>query len=304
MQMQQSNEVYKYEEKITPNQKLQAWLQRIALWIVLIFVLFPIVAIIGLSITKGKTFSSGRVFPTLDQITFQNYYDLIVDAHNKNPFIRWCINSIVLCLSVAAIQIAITVPAAFAFSKIKFSLRNKGLLTLLILQMFPTSMALPAIITLCLNLKKMTGGLISGTNNIFIIVALLCGGSAYNIWLMKGYMDGIPDELTEAAYVDGATTWQMFTKIILPLMRNMILVVFLFAFINAYSEIIFSLVLLKDKDSLTIAVGLRKLIKDKNDQNWTQYAAGAVMASVPVVALFMGLQKYVATGLTAGSVKG
>ena len=117
-------------------------------------------------------------------------------------------------------------------------------------------------------------------------------------------MDGIPKELTEAAYVDGATTLQMFLKIILPLMRNMILVIFLFAFIGAYSEFIFSSALLKDPSVQTVATGLRSFIKDKFSANWTQYSAAAVMSSVPVVLLFMGLQKFIASGLTAGSVKG
>ena len=169
-------------------------------------------------------------------------------------------------------------------------------MALLILQMFPTTMALPAIITVCMQLGFM--------DHLFTIILLQAGGSAYNIWLMKGYMDGIPDDLVEAAYVDGATTLQVFTKIVLPLMRNMLLVVFLFAFINAYSEFIYSKALLKDASVQTLATGLQSFIKDKFSSNWTQYSAAAILSSVPVVALFMGLQKYVATGLTAGSVKG
>ena len=105
-------------------------------------------------------------------------------------------------------------------------------------------------------------------------------------------------------YVDGCTTLQVFIKIILPLMRNMLLVIFLFAFINAYSEFIFSSALLKDPEVQTVATGLQGFIKDKFGSNWTQYSAAAIMASVPVVVLFMGLQKFVAGGLTAGSVKG
>ena len=87
-------------------------------------------------------------------------------------------------------------------------------------------------------------------------------------------------------------------------MRNMILVVFLFAFINSYSEFIFSSALLKDPEVQTVATGMRGFIKDKFASNWTQYSAAAILASVPVVALFMGLQKYLASGLTAGAVKG
>jgi len=298
MQMTENNKEisYKYEEIITSKQRINAWLSRVVLWFFVAVVLFPILAIFSASVTKGTGFSTTDLLPK--SVTFQNYIDLI----NKTDFLKWVKNSLFLCLSVSVIQIAITLPAAFAFSKLRFLFRGQGLMSLLILQMFPTTMALPAILTACLNLKDYIG--INGTDNIVVIIALLCGGSAYNIWLMKGYMDGIPKELTEAAYVDGATTMQVFLKIILPLMRNMILVIFLFAFIGAYSEFIFSSALLKDPGVQTLATGLQSFIKDKFSSNWTQYSAAAIMASVPVVIIFMSLQKFVASGLTAGSVKG
>jgi arabinogalactan oligomer/maltooligosaccharide transport system permease protein len=188
------------------------------------------------------------------------------------------------------------VPAAFAFSKLRFAFRSKGLMSLLILQMFPTAMALPAILRIAYNHN--------GMDNLFVITILLCTGIAYNIWLMKGYMDGIPTELVEAAYVDGATTFQVFVKIIIPLIKNMALVIFLFAFISAYSEFMISSALLKDKATQTIAVGMQQFIRDKFSANWTQYSAAAIMASTPVVILFLSLQKFIAKGLTAGAVKG
>ena len=132
----------------------------------------------------------------------------------------------------------------------------------------------------------------------------MCTGMAYNIWLMKGYMDGVPTDLIEAAYVDGATTAQAFFKIVLPLIKNMAIVIFLFAFINAYSEFMMSSALLKDSAAQTIAVGMRNFINDKFSSNWTVYSAGAVLASLPVVVLFLSFQKFIAKGLTAGAVKG
>lgn len=297
MQTQLNNNevVYKYEEKISARDRRKAWIGRIVLWIFVAIVLFPILAIFASSLNKGSAFSTNLI---PKEITFANYGKVLKDT----DFLLWVKNSLVLCISVAVIQLILTTPAAFAFSKLRFAFRGKGLMSLLILQMFPTTMALPAILTICYNLQDTIG--ISGVDNLLIIILLLAGGSAYNIWLMKGYMDGIPTELSEAAYVDGCTTLQVFIKIILPLMRNMLLVIFLFAFINAYSEFIFSSALLKDPEVQTVATGLQGFIKDKFGSNWTQYSAAAIMASVPVVVLFMGLQKFVAGGLTAGSVKG
>ena len=288
--------VYKYEEKVSPRDKRVAWLSRIVLWLFVAIVLFPILAIFSASVTRGTGFDTTQLIPKA--VTFENYKNVI----QNTDFLLWVKNSLIVCLSVAVVQLLLTTPAAFAFSKLRFKFRSQGLMGLLILQMFPVTMALPAILTICYNLYDTVG--ISGTDNLLIIILLLAGGSAYNIWLMKGYMDGIPTDLIEAGYVDGCTTLQVFTKIVIPLMRNMLLVIFLFAFINAYSEFIYSSSLLKDPSVQTVSTGLRSFIKDKFASNWTQYSAAAIMASVPVVVLFMGLQKYVAGGLTAGSVKG
>lgn len=295
MQMSAKNEIkyeeFKYEEQVSPSQRIVAWISRVVLWVSIAIVIFPLLAIVSSSLSPGVGFSSSLLPKS---ITFDNYVKVLTDP--SIHFFTWLKNSLIICLSVAVIQLAMTLPAAFAFSKMKFKFRGKGLLGLLILQMFPITMALPAILTIATE--------IDGMDKLITVILLLAGGSAYNIWLMKGYMDGIPNELTEAAYVDGATTMQVFIKIILPLMRNMILVVFLFAFINAYSEFIFSSYLLKADSVQTISTGLQGFIRDKFASNWTTYSAAAILASIPIVALFIGLQKYIATGLTAGSVKG
>ena len=161
--------------------------------------------------------------------------------------------------------------------------------------MFPTTMALPAIIGIVYTFNL--------SNRPWVLILILAGGSAYNIWLLKGTIDGIPNELVEAAYIDGASVWQTFVKIILPLIRNMLIVIFLFSFIGAYSEFMFTSALLKNADLQTITTGLQKFIKDNFAANWTMYSAAAIMATVPVVTIFMLCQKYIASGLVSGSVK-
>lgn len=285
-----SNEELKYVKKIKPAEIRVAWASRVVIWIMMAIVLIPIMAVLSASMAKGNSFTQMSIFPTT--FTMDNYIKVLTQSN----FLIWTKNSLILCISVAVLQLAMTIPAAFAFSKLKFKGRKYGLMGLLILQMFPTTMALPAILSVAYNYDMMDklGGLI----------ILLAVGSAYNIWLMKGYMDGVPKELSEAAYIDGATTFQVFTKIILPLIKNMIIVIFIFAFVGAYSEFLFTSALIKDPSVETLATGMRGFIKDKYSANWTQYSAAAMMASLPVVIISVVSQKFFAQGLTAGSVKG
>lgn len=280
----------KYKKKLRTGQKVNVWISRVVLIIMCLIVIFPILAIVSASMAKGEAFTQKTIFPAV--WTLENYVKVIKDTN----FLIWVRNSLVVCFSVATIQLLMTVPAGYAFSKLKFKGRSKGLLSLIILQMFPATMALPAILAVAFR--------IGGMDNLFVLILILCGGSAYNIWLMKGYIDGIPQELIEAAYVDGATNFQTFFKIVLPLMRNMMVVIFLFSFIGTYGEFMFTAALMKEPNTQTIATGLRQFINNKFSANWTQYSAAAIMASLPIVGLFLSTQKFISKGLVSGAVKG
>ena len=279
----------KYKKKIRPDELRSAWFGRIYLWILLVIVMFPILAVIAASLSPGQAFTADIIpkNPTLD-----NYKAVL----NETDFLLWVKNSLIICTSVAVLQVVTSVLAAFAFARLKFTGRKSGLMALLILQMFPNTMALPAIISIVFN-----NGL---SDQLWVLILLIGAGSAYYIWLIKGTIDGIPMELTEAAYIDGATTFQMFVKIILPLLRNMLLVIFLLSFISAYSEFIFTSAIIKDGELKTIATGLKQFITGNFSGRWTQYSAAAVMSSLPVVILFLCSQKYIAKGLVSGAVKG
>lgn len=280
----------KYVKKIKPSARRVAWASRVVLWIMIAIVLIPILAVVSASLAKGQTFTQASIFPKT--ITFENYVKVLTTT----KFLIWVKNSVFLCASVAVIQLMLTVPAAFAFSKLKFKGRKYGLMSLLLLQMFPSAMALPAILGVAYRFNMM--------DKLWGLILLLAGGSAYNIWLMKGYVDGIPKELTESAYIDGATTFQAFIKIVLPLIKNMMIVIFIFSFVGTYSEFFLTSALIKDADTQTVATGLRTFIDNKYSANWTQFSAAAIMSSVPVVAIFVASQKFFAQGLTAGAVKG
>ncbi|MGG7142357.1 sugar ABC transporter permease [Clostridium nigeriense] len=278
-----------YKKKLRPDEVRTAWISRIFIWCMLIITVFPIIAVISASMAKGNAFTQTTFFPK--EWTLENYIKVI----EKTQFLLWVRNSLIISTIVAVIQLILSIPAAFAFSKLRFWGRKNGLMSLLILQMFPTTMALPAILGIVF--------LYNLTNKPWVLILILAGGSAYNIWLLKGAIDGIPDELVEAAYIDGASTFKVFYSIILPLLRNMLIVIFLFAFIGAYSEFMFTSSILKNADVQTITTGLQKFITNNFSANWTQYSAAAVMAALPIVVIFMIFQKYIATGLVSGSVK-
>ncbi|MEG1004362.1 sugar ABC transporter permease [Clostridium sp.] len=284
-----NKEKFKYKKKLTKGEKRTLLLSRIFIWVIIVITLIPIVAVISSSMAPGESFVQSTFFP--EKFTLENYKEVLVETE----FLLWMKNSLKICVSVALLQLCMSIPAAFAFSKLKFRGRKKGLMGLLILQMFPSIMALPAILGVVYTLGLM--------DKSWVLILIIGGGSAYNIWLLKGFIDGIPNDLVEAAYVDGASTFQVFIKIILPLTRNMLIVIFLFAFIAAYSEFIFTSSLLKDASNQTIATGLKQFITNNFSANWSQYSAAAIMASTPIVILFMASQKFIASGLTAGSVK-
>lgn len=279
-----------YKKRITKREVMELWGKRIFLITSILIIIFPIFAIISASLSTGTSFMQKNLIP--ETITFENYQKALSD---NVGFIKWMANTTFVALLVSTIQLAMTLPAAFAFSRLKFKGRRKGLMILLVLQMFPTIMSVPAILAIAYKLPF-------GMDNLIFLSLILCAGSAYNIWLMKGYIDGLPKELDEAAKVDGATVWQVFTKIILPLTKSMSVVIFFFSFIAIYGEFVFSASLLKDKDLKTLVIGLKSFTAGKLT-DWPMYSACSIMISIPLAILFVAIQKFISKGLVSGAVK-
>lgn len=280
----------KYKKKLPPYELRRLWISRVIIWMIIAVTMIPILAVLSASVAKGSAFGQLSIFPK--SFTLSNYHHVIFET----KFFIWTKNSLLICFIVAVLQLVMTIPAAFAFSKLRFIGRRSGLMSLLILQMFPTTMALPAILGIAYDFNLL--------DNMWSLILLLAVGSAFNIWLMKGYIDGIPIELSEAAYVDGASTTQILLKIILPLLKNMIVVIFIFSFISAYSEFPFTSALMKDADTQTLATGLQNFIQDAHAANFTHYSAGAVIASLPIIIISVVSQKFISSGIVAGAVKG
>jgi arabinogalactan oligomer/maltooligosaccharide transport system permease protein len=193
--------------------------------------------------------------------------------------------------------------AAFAFSRFRFKGRKVGLMFLLLVQMFPQFLSLIAIYIIMVNISDVFPAI--GLDTLPGLILVYLGGSmGMNAWLIKGFFDTIPMEIDESAKVDGATHGQVFWGIILPLAAPVLAVVALLSFIGTINEFIIASSLIQTPSTKTLAVGLQGFISQQYSENWGPFAAGALLAAIPVVILFLFLQKFIVGGLTQGSVKG
>ena len=280
----------KYREKLSPSDIRSLWASRVVIWFTMIAVIFPALWIVMSSFSAGDSFFLSSLFP--EKLSTEHYIKLFKETN----YTIWVWNSLKLCLIVAFIQLTLTSLAAYAFARLRFTGRKYGLMSLLVLQVFPNSMAVAGYYILIYKF-----GLVD--SNIALIL-VLAGGSAFNIWLLKSYIDGIPIELDEAAMVDGANQFQVFYRIVLPLAMPQLAVLFLFSFIATYSEYVITSIFLQTPGKMTLALGLQSFISDQFAAHWTLFSAAAVISSLPVMVVFMCLQRFIQNGLIAGGVKG
>ncbi len=266
------------------------WISRIVIWFTIVIVLFPALWIVMSSLSSGDSFFLKSLFP--EKLSLEHYVELF----QETDFMIWVWNSVKLCLMVAVIQITLTSLAAYSFSRMRFTGRKYGIMSLLVLQVFPNAMAISGYYILLYQFNLV--------DSMPALIFVLAGGSAFHIWLLKSYIDGIPKELDEAAMVDGAGSFTVFRKIILPLAAPQLAVLFLFSFIATYSEYVISSVFLQTPGKMTLALGLQTFIEDQFAAHWTLFAAAAVLSSLPIMIVFMLLQKHIQSGLAAGGVKG
>ena len=277
-------------EKMNGSEMRALWGSRIVIWITIILVLFPVVWIVMSSFSAGDSFFLSSLFP--EKFSVEHYVTLF----RETDFTVWVWNSLKFCVIVATIQLVITSLAAYAFARLRFIGRKYGLMSLLVLQVFPNSMAVAGYYILIYRF-----GLVDSS---LALIFVLAGGSAYNIWLLKSYIDGLPVELDEAAMVDGANQFQVFYKIIIPLAMPQLAVIFLFSFIATYSEYVITSIFLQTPGKMTLALGLQSFISDQFAAHWTLFSAAAVISSLPIMIVFMCFLCFFLSELVAGGVKG
>ena len=292
--------------------------------ILIFFSVFPVLWIFSSAINPSNSLASARLIP--ENWSFNNFYillpaeDAAVREISSNllgqdvfppipegkylfPFWAWWWNSIKIAAISTVLGLSITTMAAFAFSRFRFSGRQTMLKLILLIQVFPNLLALVAIFLMIAEIGDIVPRFGLDTHAGLILVYL--GGSmGMNIWLMKGYLDTIPRDIDESAMVDGATSWQIFTRLILPLLRPILAVVGILSFIGTYGDFVLARILLKTQEQYTLMVGLQIFTSGQFSQKWGPFSVGALMGALPIMIIYIALQDQIVGGLTRGAVKG
>jgi arabinogalactan oligomer/maltooligosaccharide transport system permease protein len=264
-----------------------------------IFALFPLYLVVISSLNPTGSLQLTSFIPR--EISWSNYKLLFNSP--AIPYLTWVRNSLVLASAVAVISVFIGASSAFAFSRLRFRGRKTGVQILLLVQMFPAILALSAVYVIMERVYRFAPSIGLGSQAGLLLV-YLGGAMGVNIWLLKGFVDSIPLELDEAAKIDGASPVQTYWLIFVPLAAPVLAVVSLLSFIGTLNEYIMARLFLVEMNSRTVAVGLQQFIGGQYSQNWGPFAAGSILLSIPIVVIFLSLQRYIVSGLTAGSVKG
>lgn len=266
---------------------------------VCLFSLFPLYLVVISSFNSTGSLRLDSFIPR--EISFANYKLLFNNP--AIPYLTWMKNSLVVAGATAVLSVTIGSASAFAFSRLNFKGRKTGIQMLLLVQMFPAILAISAVYVIMERVYTFAPSIGLGTQAGLLLI-YLGGAMGVNIWLLKGFVDSIPKELDEAAKIDGASAVQTYWLIFMPLAAPVLAVVSLLSFIGTFNEFILARLFLVDMESRTVAVGLQQFIGGQYSEKWGPFAAGSIIASVPIVIIFLSLQRYIVNGLTAGSVKG
>ncbi len=281
------------------------WMKKI-LWrhivgiVVGIFAIFPLIWMASAAFDVTGQLSTQQLIPTHHGLS--NFTDLF--GNKEKPFFTWVRNSLVIAFAAAAMQIIIGAAAAYPLSRQKFKGRKVTLTMILIVQMFPQLLAATTLFLIINTFGKSFPFL--GLGHQLPLIFIFGGGAlGVNTWMLKGFFDTIPSEIDEAATIDGASHFLIFSRIIVPLAAPVFVVTSLLSFIGILNEyLITSVILGLDGRNMTVAVGLQQFIYGQYGKNWGPFAAGALLATIPVFTLFIFLQRFLISGLVSGSAKG
>jgi len=273
----------------------------------LVLTMFPFLMIVSISLRPGN-FASGSLIP--DSISLEHWKLALgfsyTDAAGRLimppfPVLRWLWNSVKIAMITASVVLLLSTTSAYAFARLRFRGKQFGLSMLLLVQMFPAVLSLIAIYAIFDEIGNYVPWL--GIDSHGSVILAYAGGLALHIWTIKGYFDTIPAEMEEAAIVDGASHFQAFLHVLLPMALPILCVVFLLSFIGAIIEYPVASILLHQEQNLTLAVGSKLYLYEQN-YLWGDFAAAAILSGLPITLLFVIAQRWMVNGLSSGGVKG
>lgn len=257
--------------------------------------IYPILWVIMSSLKVGDSLYMSGILPK--HFTLQHYTDLFKSQSDKQILYgRWYINSLKVASISMVLGTLIQILTAYAISRFRFKGRKTIMSTVLVLGMFPGFMSMIAIYIMLVQLNLL--------DKHAALILVYSAGAALGMFVAKGFFDTIPRSLEEAARIDGASHMTIFARIILPLSKPIITYIALTSFMGAWVDFIFARLILRSRENWTLAVGLYELVNSYTSTQFTLFAAGSVLAALPVVVLFIFLQRFLVEGLTAGASKG
>jgi arabinogalactan oligomer/maltooligosaccharide transport system permease protein len=279
--------------------RLSIGLRLVVAVLLIIFSIFPVLWMLSASLNPTGSLATQTLIP--ENPGFDNYRTLLTS--DEFPFWTWFWNSIKVAGISAVLSLAITTIASYAFSRFRFRGRQTMLKGILLINVFPSLLALVATFLMISQAGDVIPSLGLDSHTSLILV-YLGGAMGVNIWLMKGFLDTIPRDIDESAMVEGASNWQIFTRLILPLLRPILIVIVILNYITTYGEFVLARVLLRSNETYTLMVGLQIFTGAQFAQRWGVFAAGALMGALPIMIIYLVLQDQIVGGLTQGAVKG
>ena len=261
-------------------------------------ILYPFLMVISISLSAGNSGTGGSLFPT--NFSLEHWKYVLGIGGSGSLVLRWFLNSIIVATVSSLMILIFSGSGAYAFSRLPFKGKAPLLTSLMILQMFPQVLSLVAIYTILNAIGNFFPAL--GLNTHAGLILVYMGGVAIYIWMIKGYFDTIPQSIEESAMIDGATTFQTFWQILLPMSLPIFAVVFILSFITFIGEYPVASQLLTKESNWTLAVGAKSFLYDQHYE-WGNFAATAVLTGIPISLMFLFSQKFLISGMTAGGVK-
>lgn len=254
---------------------------------------YPALWIVMSSLKVGDSLYSETFVPSA--LTLDHYKELFTSRLHNYPV--WYINTLKIAVSSTLLGSFLTLLGSYSMARFRFKGRRTSLMMMLVMNMFPSFMAMIAIFILLLQINMLN-------SHWALVLVYSSGAFISNVFVVKGFYDTIPRSLEEAARIDGASHMTVFVRIILPLSKPVLTYISLMIFTGAWVDFIFAKLILRSQDKITLAVGLYDMVNQRNSTEFTFFAAGAVLLAIPVLVLYFWLQRYLIEGLTAGSSKG